>query len=510
MRRLSIFYLSLVVGAVCACGGGDGGDDDGTMGPDGPVIPGNFDDPMTQLDSLSAEGAHILETRVHPDGRVFYCTGKDALVMADASDPAALTKTAELRIMSLGPDGGRRCQHLAFSGDIVFMTNRGSDLAPTPFVAAFDIGRAQPREVAAFTNEPEGWSFEGIAAVGDMVYVAIHDKGLAVLQFVPGNGGPGQLLERGSVSTGGNAWAVAASGTTVYVGDGSNGLTIIDASNPDSPQVVGTVAVGGAVQSVELDAASQVVYAAAGSVGLVTIDVSNPASPAVLDTVDTPGSAMQVYLDGDRAYLADWNDTRVFDKTDPANLSLITTETIPGQLAPLTRVLGVAAQGDTVFVGEWDALYSFQLHPDRVAPDIRVTGSAINFGDVDAGEADAIAVILENEGQEPLAVTSVTVDNEAFSVDTPALSLAPGQRKVIEMTFAPQNTNAVEAKLILETDDPDEARTELAVLGNIDGIGVGSTISEIPDVSVALLGGGTWTLTEQLGNPILLAYFATF
>jgi len=492
--RNGIAYLFVAVLA-SACGSSGGDDDDDNDDADaGPVVPGVFGDALTPMDSVSAQGSHILETRAHPDGRVIYCSGRRGLTIVDASNPSALDE-----VTTLDGASGNRCQHLRWSGDLIYFTNRGSDLAETPFVSVFDLS-GLPRGVAEYTHPT--WLFEGLDVVGDMVYVAVHEDGLSVLQYTGGS----TLTLRGNTPTAGNAWAVAANGTMLYVADGAGGVSVVDASTPTNPQLRGTVDVGGPAQSIEYDASQQVAYVAAGSAGLIAVDVSNPDAPAILDVVDTPGSAVQVYLDGDYAYVADWNDARVFDKRNPSDLTLFATERVVDNRA-FTRVLGIAARDGVTFIGEWSALYSYEQHDDRAAPDIWADDLAIDFGTVSASDVDAVAVIVRNEGTEPLALTDASINTGSLSIDPTQMTLQPGAAGVFELTFSPTSDAAMSAVLTLSSDDPDEADFEIEVVGNQPGIGVGDPS---PNVTGDLLTGGTWSLSDEAGSPVLIAYFATF
>src|SRR5919204_5108408 len=82
----------------------------------------------------------IQEVRAREDGRLFYCTGVQGLLVADASDPTQIRPIAQLR-PSLASPRFPRCQHVAFEGDVVYVSSRGDELQPKPFVTAFDISR---------------------------------------------------------------------------------------------------------------------------------------------------------------------------------------------------------------------------------------------------------------------------------------------------------------------------------------------------------------------------------
>ena len=87
----------------------------------------------------------------------------------------------------------------------MFVSSRGDEIQPVPFVAAFDTGSSEPREIANVSSAGE--TFEGLAATEDYLYAAIHEGGIVVYQLTNG-----ALTERGRVGGLTNAWGVAIRG----------------------------------------------------------------------------------------------------------------------------------------------------------------------------------------------------------------------------------------------------------------------------------------------------------
>ncbi len=482
-----LFAAALIAGLGC-------GSDKPAPDPDGEQ-PGDYSDPLIERSRMPGSTfIEIQEVRVRDDGLVLFCTGVQGLRIADGTDPDNI-RVRDPFTFSMGNPNFPRCQHLAFDGDIAYATNKGDEIQPTPFVSAADIS-GDPAEVATYTRA--GVSFEGIAAGAGLVYVAMHADGLAILR----QNGAG-FDELGDVDGLTNAWGVALDGTTVYVADGSAGLAIIDAADPASATVVGRVETGGNAQSVVVR--DGVAFVGAGSVGLVTIDVADPASPTVMATIDTPGTALQVSLSGEHAYVADWNDVRVFDVSSPSSPVSLQTETVETR-EPFSRVLGVGAQGTIAFAGEWTGLHAYELRAQFTAPDLGVANASIEFGNTEDGEKDAIAVIVRNDGAERLVAFDISTSSPKFSVEPSRISLDPGERGVLEVVYT-SSGEADFGELIIWSDDPDEEERKVAIVGNRAGIGVGDLAEP---VRVRLLGGGEFDTTSAAGKVIVIAYFATF
>ena len=465
---------------------------------------GPYKDPMTQLSRLDTSTfIEVTEVRAGPDGAVVFCSGVRGLNIVDARDPSAMKSRARLVSRHSSPSYPR-CQHVAMAGDIVYMSSRGDEIQPTSFVSAFDTSGSEPVEVASLVSSGE--SFEGLAAAGNRLYIAMHESGVAVVE----NRGDA-LVEVGRLGGAGsaivNAWSVAVRDSVVYLADGTGGLAAIDVSDPASPVEIGRVAIEGAAIHIELDPGRSLAYVAAGQGGVSIVDISDAAAPAVLAVADTPGTVLQVAASDSRIYVADWNDIRVFDVTDPAAPRLLATDRVDSA-SEFARVLGIAAAGTTVYVGEWTGLYSYRFHPERQAPDIWLGRRLIEFPRVAAGAVDAAVVIVRNEGTKPLVIDQLKVTGGPFSVaESPPITIAPGGADVLEVVYRPDGDVFREGTLELRSDDPDEGITRLDLAGNRPGAGVGDVA---PEVVVNLLDGGQWRLSEQRGRVVVLAYFATF
>jgi hypothetical protein len=454
-----------------------------------------YTDQLVQLSRLEGPTfVEILEVRAEDDW-VFFCSAVRGLHIVDASDPARM-KTIRRLGSSLGSATFPRCQHLASNEAAIFMSNRGDEIQPTSFITAFD--RDSGAELGSYTEE--GHSFEGLAARDGHLLAAAHDHGLIVLAI-----GNGELTRVGSVGDIGNAWSVAVHAEHAYVASASGRMSVIDIRQPTAPQLVATLEIVGSPQSIAIDAATETAWLAAGASGLIGVSIEDPSAPVVSASADTPGSALQVSLDGSHAFVADWNDVRAFDVSDPGAVSFVASERInvPEQFP---RVLGVGAANGVVFMGEWTGLYAYRFSPGKT-PDIWSPVRTIDFGSVETGATATAALVLQNFGQAPLVAWDIATTGEAFSVSTTSLVLEPGAADSLEVTFAPTTSGEQSACLAVRSDDPDDQALAIQLRANLPSLGVGDPA---PKLEMRLLDGGTWRLEEQRGNVVVLAYFATF
>ncbi len=475
--------------------------------------PGTFSDSMRRIQRMPGSSfVEIQEVRAAPDGMMYFCSGVRGLNVVDARDPGNLRVLRNL-VSSAGDFSYPRCQHLFATEDTLLFTNRGDEIQPIPFIAAFSLPDFQ--ELAVY--QEDGRIFEQVTQQGDRVYAAMHENGVKLLQLT------GQrMIPIGDVGGFKNAWGLEVSGDKLYVGDGSGGFKVVDlAATP--PKVVGSLALPGSSQSVQYDADTSTVWVAAGNEGLFAVDVSDPTNPVEVGHVDTPGTSLQatftrnvtkVFDDGSFestpfVLVADWGDARIFDVRDRTAPKLVSVETIQTSDS-FTRILGASMRSDNiVFLGEWAGMYAYQFIPGVTAPDIKLSAHTLGFN-AKAGELAAAVLIIENEGSETLGIDDIEAKSSGavFSLDKRSLVVQPGEKKTVEITFAPTHDSEVHGDLILRSNDPDEGEARVLLVGNQAGTSVGDDGPEV--VARFLDSTDTFRLSDHEGEVTLLAYFATF
>ncbi|NOX36849.1 MAG: T9SS type A sorting domain-containing protein [Calditrichaeota bacterium] len=133
--------------------------------------------------------------------------------------------------------------------------------------------------------------------------------------------------------------------------DGSNGLRIIDVSDPVRPQEVGFFDTGGYAVGIYVN--DSYVYVADGGNGLRIIDVSDPVRPQDVGYFSTSDQVFDVHVNGDYAFVANrLNGLRVIDVSDPARPKEV------GYFNTGDMAKGVYISNDYVFVADgYDGVY---------------------------------------------------------------------------------------------------------------------------------------------------------
>jgi hypothetical protein len=168
-----------------------------------------------------------------------------------------------------------------------------------------------PKEVDFYDSPGQpGWP-RGVAVAGRYAYFADGTAGLRVLDALD----PTSLSEVAFHDTPGVASGVALAENFAYIADRGGGLRIVDIADPFHPKEVGALALPGPAGSVTaawpyayVTDVPQWIANHHESDGLWIVDVSNPAQPRLVAAHDTPGAAYVATVAGDRIYIADGDE----------------------------------------------------------------------------------------------------------------------------------------------------------------------------------------------------------
>lgn len=480
-------------------------------GAPGELRPGRFLSPLVPLQRLQGVNGHlhIDEVRLREDDRLLQASYTFGVV--DTANPAKMKYLAQ-DLRHAIPDDERRpgAVHLAWDGDVAYTSHRGNIRNPA-FLSGWDLRDPEAPRQLPVLQEPDT-SYEGLDVSGGVLYAGLHAQGLGAYR----RGEDGTLTRVGTATGFTNAWGVCARGPVVYVADGPGGLVTVDVRDPRHPQVLGRVATGGLATGVVVDGTTA--YVAAGSAGLVVVDVRDPAAPTILGRAAMPGTAVRVAYSEGHAFVAAWNDARVYDVADPAHPRFVAAVRLTQRDHDIddgdrpestSRILGIAARGRDVFVGNWHVLYSFRLHPERQAPSIRLPEKAalLDFGAVPVGTQRHEPFEVTNQGTAPLTIVDAWVAGDGFSVTPRQVRIPPGGRATLTLGFAPGSAAPAKGTLQLLSDDPLAPRRAAYLVGNEPGLGVGS---RLPETAGLTLDGKPWSSGTTQGQVLLLSYFATF
>lgn len=488
-------------------------DDQGFVRPEGELAePGEYLSPLVQLQRMQGieDHLHVDEVRLRPDGLLLQCSYTFGVVDATvASDMEYLSQNLKHTVP--GDERTPGCLHLGWEGNTVYTTHRGNIRNPA-FLSGWDITDPEQPVQLPVLQEP-GVNYEGVDVANGNVFVGLHDKGLGVYRRNEVN----ELTRVGTATGFVNAWGVVARDNTVFVADGVGGLVTVDATDPTNPVVLGQVTTGGQARGLVLD--GDIAYVASGSAGVSVIDISDLANPTVVATIGMPGTALRVDYSAGHLFVAAWNDARVYDVSDPRAARFVGAVRLTHELnvedgdrPPSTsRVLGIAARDNDIFVGNWHVLYSYRLFPDRLAPNIRLPEAAgmLDLGSLEPGQTATVPFEITNQGTADLTLVDAWTSGSAFEVTPRTAKIAAGETMPLSVTFRPSTPDIERSYLQLLSDDPVAPLRQAYLVGNQPGIGIGTIL---PETTGAMLDGSSWSSTQaQLdGQVMLIEYFATF
>jgi hypothetical protein len=244
-------------------------------------------------------------------GPVGYIATYDKLQVLDLRDP--------LNPQPVGALNLKRSRRITLGGNAAYVA------AESSMVIVDVTDRTDPVRRGVLETSGYAWN---VAVSDGMAYVADGTDGLQIIDVSD----PTRPRERGSfknrqagVEGDFGMYDVAVSEHYAYVtytsvtpSDRVTGSLILDVSDPDRPVALGRLELPWIAQGITLS--GSLAYVTCGEAGLQIIDISDRASPRLVGSIDTPGFAMDVAILGDVVYVChDYGEggLRIIDVSDP-------------------------------------------------------------------------------------------------------------------------------------------------------------------------------------------------
>ena len=100
----------------------------------------------------------------------------------------------------------------------------------------------------------------------------------------------------------------------------------------------------------------------------------------------------------------------------------------------------------------------------QTVPDIRITPTILNFGNVDVGQSSSKKFQIYNDGNAVLQVSSIASDDGQFTI-LHKFDVPPGEMVEITVKFTPTSGGTKTGNITVTSDDPDEPTKSLPVQG---------------------------------------------
>ena len=148
--------------------------------------------------------------------------------------------------------------------------------------------------------------------LGDYAYIADGSDGLEIIDISD----PTAPTEVGQYDDGGWVYSVFILESYAYITEYDYGLKIIDISDPTAPTEVGQYFLGHG-RALGLYVSGSYAYVASFSDGMLIFDISNPNTPMKVGQFDECGIVENVFIVGDYAYVPDGYSLKIVEISDP-------------------------------------------------------------------------------------------------------------------------------------------------------------------------------------------------
>ena len=440
------------------------------------------DDPITKvggvLKTQDTGGGFFVELiDLELDGDVAYAVGQGGLMSYDISEP---TEPALLHHLA-GPQS--RFHRVELLGDgWVAVTHRDFGF--------YTVDVRDPSD-QVLVHEQATYGWEGLALDGDHLYVTDREEGVVHVLDVSSPSSPTEVgTSEEGLSTPWDLTPVADGWT--YAADNDLGLVPIQVDG--ASVTIGTpVAFDGATLHAALD--GDHLYVSLGSRGVAVLDRSDPAAPVEIARLDIGGSAVMASAADGWLWVVDHEGVSAWDVSDPSD------PVIRGYEVTEQFALAVRAAGTRAWVGDWNWFVGYDVDPDAVAGELDAASDTLTVPE-DGGEVD---LDVTNRGSGTLNLLGARSVDSRISVLAETDTLEPGETTTLKVLY--EGGGELDATLCLSSDDPDGPTQEIELHAGDEDYGLGAYA---PDFSITDIDGNSFTLSDHLGDPIFIAFWASW
>jgi len=275
-----------------------------------PVIVGGQEDLFLNLSASSV---------LYENGYAYVSGGWIALKIFDVSDPE------NPEVVSTVNEGYASYHDMDKQDNLIGVVGAGVSPSPPGWLSIIDVSNIASPQRIGFLNI--GISTHGVDFVDTLAFIAYAD-GLGVINIST----PSNPTLIGSHQTGEGGHDVVVRDNLAFVADQSNGLVILDVSNPFDPLPISSLETPGC--SMDFDLVGDSLYVA-DSTALVIINVSDIYDPAITNVIPVEGFAQTVSVNEGRIFLCDKYGFHIFSHewlglVETGNVSPIPNESRQG------------------------------------------------------------------------------------------------------------------------------------------------------------------------------------
>lgn len=360
-------------------------------------------------------------------------------------------------------------------------------------------------EIIDVSGDPSSYSVEhswplagasGMAWSPPYLYVTSQRGILLTLEFKDGTVTPLSTVEGLS-----SPWELVIDGDRGWISDNTLGVVSVDLSDPSKPEVVdSTQTIGGALDIVHHISSNgeHVLYVATGSTGVEVFSIDDAGLPVSENVHTYSTSIVSVAVAEETLWAVGHEDVAVLDISSATSPVPISAEETPG------FGMHVEAEGSTGWVADWGHLAIYEVNALLKAPSIDPSIDSILIG-----SSNEALISIGNRGGGTLDLLGAKSDDPRVTVLSSTDSVPSGGTSELIVLFEDDGL-PLETSICLASNDPDNPTLIFTVAEQSDiqsSVGYGE---DAPDFALTDLDGTTYRLSEHLGFPVVLIYFATW
>ena len=251
----------------------------------------SYPEDLLLVSSVARTGLSSAPVALARSGMYLFAGGSGGITVIDVSDPIAPDIVAGLGHDPLG--AGRS---LEVYGDYIYVADGAVGLETV------NITNPLIPQLTGTTATPG--DCQDVIAAGNYLYIADSASGLVVYDIADPAAVPLVPLNTRTVT--GQALSLARDGNLILVGAQEGAITLMGVTNPESPSLRSTL--NACTQPVSsITVRGTLAYLACGSEGLVIVNISDPDSPQVERTYADFGNLQRITSSGTRLLASDGN-----------------------------------------------------------------------------------------------------------------------------------------------------------------------------------------------------------
>ena len=457
-----------------------------------------FSKNLTLHDYDNPSATHILDSEIIGD--ILIVSGMiGGIEFYDISNRENLNHLTNLHLSGGGGGGGQgggtKPNCIVASGNYAYVTtNRG--------LGVINISNPSNPQYLGIVSNTDDYILEDLDVSNDLLAVSAHEDGTLLFDI----SNPSNPSFISSVS-GENVWTVSIVDDFLYIGDQNilsiYSLTMDQFNNSLNVDFLLDVNLSNSIKDIETSHNADYIFVALGSDGVVLVDyIIENNDYEILDVFNTSALANKIDFFNETLYaqrlaVSDWDDVEIIE-WDGLNLNLV------GYKNTTRRTMGISVKDEYVYSSEWASVQIFE-YGEIEGPDIDLSTYELNFPYVQNGESFTMQLDVINNGNSELNILDAYTTNDEFGYSI-LNNLMPGELQTIDVTYT-ANANNSSGSYRIFSNDSDEYEIICETNGNINGANIGD---DAPDFSLDIIanGQGLFTLSDYIGQVVILAFFA--